>query len=49
MSKYSSYKRNISKIAPNIVNHNFVTNVTGRLWLTDVTEFLRLANRDGSF
>ena len=37
--KYSSYKGQIGKVAPNVVNRNFKVNGPNRLWLTDVTEF----------
>ena len=37
--KYSSYKGQVGKVAPNIVNRNFKANSPNKLWLTDVTEF----------
>ena len=37
--KYSSYRGQIGKIAPNIVNRDFKANRPNQLWLTDVTEF----------
>lgn len=37
--KFSSYKGQIGKIAPNIVNRNFRVDRPNKLWLTDVTEF----------
>ena len=37
--KYSSYKGQVGKIAPNIVNRDFKANRPNQLWLTDVTEF----------
>ncbi|WP_394012262.1 IS3 family transposase [Anaerococcus cruorum] len=37
--KYSSYKGQVGKIAPNIVNRNFKAKKPNRIWLTDVTEF----------
>lgn len=36
---YSSYKGQIGKVAPNIVNRNFKATKPNQLWLTDVTEF----------
>ena len=37
--KYSSYKGQVGKVAPNIVNRNFKAKKPNQLWLTDVTEF----------
>lgn len=37
--KYSSYKGQVGKVAPNVVNRNFKANRPNKLWLTDVTEF----------
>ena len=37
--KYSSYKGQIGKVAPNIVKRNFKANRPNKLLLTDVTEF----------
>ncbi|MFO3715632.1 IS3 family transposase [Anaerococcus cruorum] len=37
--KYSSYKGQVGKVAPNIVNRNFKAKKPNKLWLTDVTEF----------
>ena len=37
--KYSSYKGQVGKVAPNIVDRDFTTTKPNRLWLTDVTEF----------
>ena len=37
--KYSSYKGQVGKVAPNLVNRNFKAKKPNKLWLTDVTEF----------
>lgn len=37
--KYSSYKRQIGKVAGNIVKRQFTATKPNQLWLTDVTEF----------
>ncbi|WP_363316107.1 IS3 family transposase [uncultured Anaerococcus sp.] len=37
--KCSSYKGQVGKVAPKLVNRNFKTNSPNKLWLTDVTEF----------
>ena len=37
--KYSSYKGQVGKVAPNLVNRNFKAKRPNQLWLTDVTEF----------
>lgn len=37
--KYSSYKGQAGKVAPNLVNRNFKSKKPNKLWLTDVTEF----------
>ena len=37
--KYSSYKGQVGKVAPNIVKRNFKANRPNKLLLTDVTEF----------
>ena len=39
VKKYRSYKGNVGKIAPNILNRNFVANKPNKKWVTDVTEF----------
>ena len=38
-SKYKSYKGEVGKIAPNIINRNFVANAPFQKLATDVTEF----------
>ena len=38
-SKYKSYKGEVGKIAPNIINRNFVANAPFQKLTTDVTEF----------
>ena len=37
--KYSSYKGEVGKVAPNVVNRDFKSTIPNQLWLTDVTEF----------
>lgn len=37
--KYSSYKGQIGKVAPNILDRDFKANRPDKIWLTDVTEF----------
>ena len=39
MKKYRSYKGEIGKIAPNILERRFKTNKPNQKWATDVTEF----------
>lgn len=36
--RYRSYKGEIGKIAPNIINRNFTTNAPNQKWATDVTQ-----------
>ena len=38
-NKYKSYKGEVGKIAPNLINRNFVANVPLQKLTTDVTEF----------
>ena len=37
--KYSSYKGQVGKVAPNVVDRDFTATKPNRIWLTDVTEF----------
>ena len=37
--KYSSYKGQVGKVAPNVIDRDFTATKPNRLWLTDVTEF----------
>jgi len=37
--KYSSYKGEIGKVAPNIINRQFFSDIPNTKWYTDVTEF----------
>lgn len=37
--KYSSYKGQVGKVAPNIIERNFTATKPNSIWLTDVTEF----------
>jgi len=39
VKKYRSYRGNLGKTAPNILERNFKTNQPNRKWATDVTEF----------
>lgn len=39
VKKYRSYRGNLGKTAPNILERNFTTNQPNRKWATDVTEF----------
>ncbi len=39
MKKYKSYKGTIGKIASNILNRNFTSEVPNAKWVTDITEF----------
>jgi putative transposase len=39
MKKYRSYKGEVGKIAPNLLERNFEATVPNRKWVTDVTEF----------
>ncbi|MEH7119459.1 IS3 family transposase [Neobacillus vireti] len=39
MKKYRSYKGNVGKIAPNVLNRDFTAEEMNQKWVTDVTEF----------
>ena len=39
MKKYRSYKGEIGKIAPNLLNRDFIADRPNQKWVTDVTEF----------
>lgn len=39
MKKYHSYKGEVGKIAPNLLNRDFRTEKPNQKWVTDVTEF----------
>lgn len=39
MKKYRSYKGEIGKIAPNLINREFKAEAPNRKWTTDITEF----------
>ena len=39
MKKYCSYKGEIGKIAPNLLNRDFHADKPNQKWVTDVTEF----------
>lgn len=39
MKKYRSYKGTVGKIAPNILDRDFIANKPNEKWVTDITEF----------
>lgn len=39
MKKYKSYKGEVGKIAPNLLERNFEAAIPNRKWVTDITEF----------
>jgi len=39
MKKYKSYKGEVGKIAPNLLNQDFKATAPNQKWVTDVTEF----------
>lgn len=39
MKKYRSYKGEVGKVAPNLLNRNFIAEKPNQKWVTDVTEF----------
>jgi putative transposase len=39
MKKYKSYRGNVGKVAPNILNRDFKADKPNQKWVTDVTEF----------
>ena len=39
MKKYRSYKGNVGKIAPNILDRRFKAQKPNEKWVTDITEF----------
>ncbi|WP_369825002.1 IS3 family transposase [Sporosarcina sp. P13] len=39
MKKYKSYRGNVGKTAPNILDRKFVADAPNKKWVTDVTEF----------
>jgi transposase InsO family protein len=45
VKKYRSYKGDVGRIAPNILDRNFVSDVPNRKWATDVTEFSLLGKK----
>ena len=45
MKKYGSYKGEIGKIAPNLLNQDFHADKPNQKWVTDVTEFKVLGKR----
>lgn len=45
MKKYKSYKGEVGKIAPNLLERNFEAEKPNRKWVTDVTEFSLFGQR----
>ena len=45
MKKYHSYKGEVGKIAPNLLDRNFNTEKPNEKWVTDVTEFSLLGQK----
>ena len=45
MKKYRSYKGEIGKIAPNLINRDFKAEAPNRKWTTDITEFSLLGEK----
>ena len=39
IKRYRSYKGEIGKVAPNIINRNFYASKPNQKWTTDITEF----------
>ena len=39
MKRYNSYRGNVGKIAPNLLDRNFEADKPNQKWVTDVTEF----------
>ncbi|PAE31232.1 IS3 family transposase, partial [Bacillus sp. 7884-1] len=39
MKKFKSYKGNVGKTAPNVLNRDFTAEKMNQKWVTDVTEF----------
>ena len=45
MKKYRSYKGEVGKLAPNLLNRNFEAEKPNQKWVTDVTEFSLLGQK----
>ncbi|MFR2507980.1 MAG: IS3 family transposase [Acutalibacteraceae bacterium] len=45
IKKYRSYKGEVGKIAPNLLNRNFYAEKPNQKWATDVTEFSLLGQK----
>jgi len=45
MKKYRSYKGEVGKIAPNLLERDFTTTAPNQKWVTDVTEFALFGER----
>ena len=41
MKKYRSYRGEVSKIAPNLLNRNFYAEKPNQKWVTDVTDCIK--------
>ncbi|MEH7226705.1 hypothetical protein V7112_23150 [Bacillus sp. JJ1566] len=39
IKKYKSYRGNVGKVAPNVINRDFQANKPNQKWITGVTEF----------
>lgn len=39
MKKYKSYRGNVGKVAPNLLNRDFQADKPNQKWVTDVTEY----------
>ncbi len=39
MKKYRSYKGEVGRVAPNLLNRDFIADKPNQKWVTDVTEF----------
>ena len=48
IKKYRSYKGEVGKIAPNLLNRNFYAEKPNQKWVTDVTEFQLVWTEDVS-
>ncbi|WP_409193507.1 IS3 family transposase [Bacillus cereus] len=45
MKKYRSYKGNVGKVAPHILERNFQAEIPNEKWVTDITEFKVLGEK----
>ena len=49
VKRYRSYKGEVGKIAPNLLNRNFHAEKPNQKWVTDVTEFSLFGQRNSIF